>query len=158
MYRLLYAMILLLAPFVANAQPVSPRDGWLVFPTNLSFKELVTRTRSAIKQAPIAIVSQASASSGAQNQGYEILGNRVIGVYRNDYARRMLAASVSAGIEAPIRLYLTENTDKTATLSYKTPTTVFAPYMDEGGADLKVLANELDVILQNIAKTATKLP
>jgi uncharacterized protein (DUF302 family) len=158
MHRLIYTAILILVPFFANAQSVSQRDGWVVLPTAHSFKELIAHTRSAIKQAPIAIVSQASASSGAKNQGFEILGNRVIGVYRNDYARRMLAASVPAGIEAPIRLYLTENLDKTATLSYKTPTTVFAPYMSEGGHDLETLAKELDDILQNIAQTATKNP
>ena len=119
---------------------------------------LLNRTRAAVKEAPIAIVSQASASSGARNQGFDIPGNRVIGVYRNDYARRMLAASIAAGIEAPIRLYLTENNDKTATLSYKTPSAVFAPYMDEGDAELDALAKELDGVLLNIAEKAAAVP
>ena len=34
-------------------------------------------------------------------------------VFRNDYAVRMLQASVPAGIEAPLRLYVTENADGT---------------------------------------------
>ena len=105
MYRCLLIAILSLLPIIANAQSISPREGWFVFQTQYSFKELVNRTRSAVKKAPITIVSQASASSGAHNQGFEIPGNRVIGIYRNDYARRMLAASVAAGVEAPIRLY-----------------------------------------------------
>jgi uncharacterized protein (DUF302 family) len=45
----------------------------------------------------------------------------------------VLGASVAAGIEAPIRIYVTENQDGTATLSYKKPSAVFAPYADEGG-------------------------
>lgn len=157
MYRFLTLAVITLIPILTNAQSVNPRDGWMVFPTQYSFKDLVGRTRSAVKEAPISIVSQASASSGAHNQGFEILGNRVIGVYRNDYARRMLEASVAAGIEAPIRLYLTENEDKTATLSYRTPSDVFAPYMDEGGQELQMLATELDDIFLDIAKAATSI-
>jgi uncharacterized protein (DUF302 family) len=66
----------------------------------------------------------------------------------------MLAASVAAGIEAPIRLYITENEDKSATLSYKTASAVFAPYMNEGGQELRNLANELDGVLLKIAQKA----
>ena len=66
----------------------------------------------------------------------------------------MLEASVPAGYEAPIRLYITENDDKTATLSYKTPTAVFSPYED-GGQKLKDLAAELDAVFAKIAAEAT---
>jgi uncharacterized protein (DUF302 family) len=158
MCRYLLIAILSMLPIIANSQSINPREGWFVFPTQYSFKELVNRTRAAVKIAPIAIVSQASASSGAHNQGFEIPGNRVIGIYRNDYARRMLAASVAAGVEAPIRLYLTENEDETATLSYKTPSSVFAPYMDEGGEDLQTLAVELDAIFLGIARSVASDP
>jgi len=154
MYRLLILIALIFTPLMASAQSVSPRDGWMVFPTNYSYGQLVKRTRSAISKAPIGIVTQASATVGAKSQGIKIPGNIVIGVYRNDYARRMLATSVAAGIEAPIRLYVTENDDKTATLSYKKPSTVFAPYMNEGGKELDNLAKELDGILMKIAKKA----
>lgn len=154
MYRLLISITLILAPLMASAQSISPRDGWAVFPTNYSYGQLVKRMRSAISKAPIGIVTQASATVGAKSQGIKIPGNIVIGVYRNDYARRMLAASVAAGIEAPIRLYVTENVDKTATLSYKKPSTVFAPYMNEGGKELDDLAKELDGILMKIAEKA----
>ena len=68
------------------------------------------------------MVTRASASAGAKGRGITIPGNLVIGVYRNDFAVRMLKASVPAGIEAPLRFYLTENADKTATLTYRLPT------------------------------------
>ena len=45
----------------------------------------------------------------------------------------MLSASISAGIETPIRFYVTENPDGTATLSYKKPGFVFAPYLGRKG-------------------------
>lgn len=158
MYRFLIFIALVFTPLMANAQSVSPRDGWMVFPTSYSYGQLVKRTRSAIGKAPIGVVTQASATVGAKSQGIKIPGNIVIGVYRNDYARRMLAASVAAGIEAPIRLYVTENDDKTATLSYKTASTVFAPYMGEGGKELRDLAQELDGILLSIAQKAASAP
>ena len=131
-----------------------PREGWVVLVSEKSFADLTKAVRAAVKTAPIAIVTHASASDGARAQGHEIPGNRVFGLYRNDYARRMLAASVEAGIEAPIRMYLTENADGSATLSYKTPTAVFAPYFDEGGVDLQDLAAELDQIFADVATDA----
>lgn len=95
--------------------------------------------RDAVKGAPIAIVTQASASDGARMQGHEIPGNRVFGLYRNDYARRM---------------YVTEDDDGTASLSCRRPTAVFTPYFDEGGAALRDLAAELDGVFENVAKSA----
>lgn len=136
------------------AQALEPRDGWVIHHTGKSFDALVEAVRASVESAPIAIVTQASASDGARAQGHTIPGNRVFGLYRNDYARRMLAASIAAGIEAPIRLYVTEDADGAASLSYKTPTAVFLPYFDEGGEDLRALATELDGIFKTVAQTA----
>jgi uncharacterized protein (DUF302 family) len=91
------------------------------------------------------VVTRASASKGAASRGLTIPGNMVLGVYRNDFAVRMLEASIPAGIEAPIRFYVTENADGLASLSYRVPSAVFAPYED-GGAVLAALAGELDRI------------
>ena len=140
----------------AFAQEISPREGWRIARTAHSYPDLVERVQAAVKDAGMLLVTQASASGGAKAQGITIAGNRVIGVYRNDFARRMLEASVAAGIEAPIRFYVTENEDGTATLSYKTPSFVFSPYFNEGGEKLVQLANELDGIFETIAKNAAE--
>lgn len=97
------------------------------------------------------LVAQASASRGAAARGVRIPGNAVLMVFRNDHAVRMLAASLAAGIEAPLRIYVTENPDRTATISYRRPSDVFAPYRS---ADLDRLARELDPILDKIVKDA----
>ena len=68
----------------------------------------------------------------------------------------MLAASVAAGIESPIRFFVTENPGGAATLSYKKPSAVFAPYADEGKDELKSLAAELDGIFAKIAESTTQ--
>jgi uncharacterized protein (DUF302 family) len=156
MLRVLALSLALIAPPLA-AQTIGPREGWVVQPTPHGFDTLVERVRVAVEAAPIAIVTQASASDGAKAAGIAIPGNRVFGLFRNDYARRMLAASVAAGIEAPIVLYVTETADGTASLSWKTPSFVFAPYADEGGAPLAALAAELDAIFVGVA-TAAAMP
>jgi uncharacterized protein (DUF302 family) len=79
----------------------------------------------------------------------------VVGVFAPQFAIRLLEASLAAGIEAPLRLYITENPDGSATLSYKTAEHVLAPYAEDGGQPLKVLAAELDTILEQIADQAT---
>ena len=135
---------------------VQPMPGWQVLRTVHSFAELVRRLETAIKANGMGIVTAASASEGAKAQGIVIPGNRVVGVFRNDFARRMLTASLSAGIEAPIRFYLTENADGTSSLSYKTPSAVFAPYQREASADLAKVAGELDAIFAKIASDASK--
>ncbi len=136
------------------ADSLAERQGWQVMPTSLGYEALVGNLKASIKKEGMLLVTQASASSGAKGRGLTIPGNRIIGVYRNDYAVRMLEASVAAGIEAPIRFYVTENSDGTATLSWKTPGFVFAPYMAEGGVALKELAAELDQVFLTIAEGA----
>ena len=128
--------------------------GWSVTKTGHGYAALVERVSAAIKANKMGLVTRASASLGAAARGKTIPGNMVVGVYRNDFAVRMLEASVPAGIEAPIRFYITENADGSATLGYKTPSAVFAPYGD-GGRKLTALAKELDAIFAKIARQAT---
>ena len=128
--------------------------GWSAIDTGHSYQALIARLDAAVKANKMGLVTRASATLGAKSLGKTIPGNMVVGVYRPDFAVRMLAASVPAGIEAPIRFYITENGDGTATLSYKKPSAVFAPYAD-GGAALRELAAELDAIFAKIAREAT---
>lgn len=156
--RTLFA-VLLASAFIASpasAELSDSREGWRIEKTAHGFADLVKRLEEAVKANKMGLVTAASASAGAANQDITIPGNRIVGVYRNDFARRMLEASIAAGIEAPIRFYITENADKTATLSYKLPTTAFAPYFDEGGEPLRKLAEELDAMFAKIADEAVK--
>ena len=141
---------------LALAGTVEPRNGWVVINTSKPYAPLNEQLEAAIKAEKMGLVTSASASEGAKAAGFAIPGNRVVGVFRNDFARRMLQASVAAGIEAPIRFYVTENADGTATLSYRKPSFVFAPYSAEGGVALATLASELDEIFARIADAATR--
>lgn len=141
-----FAALLLCAAAAVAAPPevrsVSSRHG---------FDTLVERLRTAIAEQKMGLVAEASASRGAAARGVKIPGNAVLMVFRNDYAVRMLAASVPAGIEAPLRIYVTENADGTASVAYPLPSRVFAPY---GSAALDEMARELDPVFERIVGDA----
>ncbi|MDA1001182.1 MAG: DUF302 domain-containing protein [bacterium] len=122
-----------------------------LYKTRVSFEKSASALEQAIKKNKMGLVSRASAQRGAASIGVKIKGNQVIGVYRPDFAVRMLKASVPAGIEAPIRIYIYENGDGTATITYKKPSDVFRPY---GNAELDKMAAELDVIFDRIVRQA----
>jgi uncharacterized protein (DUF302 family) len=138
---------------LSNTAMAAPRAGTVVIETTIPWAAAWPKLQAAIQHNRMGIVSRASASAGARSRGVTLPGNMVIGVFRNDFAVRMLAASVEAGVEAPLRFYLTENTNGTTRLSYRKPGAVFAPY---GSSDLDKLARELDEIFRAIAAEATR--
>lgn len=156
MLRLLAILIFVPTLAFAQAGGIEPRDGWRVVPTDLPHAELLERLLSAVPEEGMAVVTQASPTETARNRGIEIPENRVIGVFNNDFAVRILRLSTAAMIEAPIRYYVTENSDGTATLSWKTPTFVLSPYSAEGGDTLLEVATELDAKFDAIAARAAK--
>ena len=153
--RVLLCLMCLLLPADVTAE-MAPREGWSVTQTAKTHADLVEATRAAIRGNGMGIVTQAGPTKAAASRGITIPGNVVIGAYNNVFAVRVLGLSTAAMIEAPIRFYVTENADGTATLSYKLPSTVFAPYMDEGGEDLVAAAAELDAIFAQISADATQ--
>lgn len=134
---------------------LTPRDGWQVIDTDLGHAALLERLLAAVPEGGMAVVTQAGPTAAARARGIEIPGNAVVGVFNNDFAVRILALSTAAMIEAPIRFYVTEDEDGTATLSWKEPSFVLAAYMAEGGAELQEIAADLDARFAAIAATAT---
>ncbi len=117
------------------------------------FADAAERLKAAIAANGFGLVCHANAQAGAASRGVKIKGNQVFMVFRPDFAVRMLAASVEAGYEAPLRLYLTENDDGTATLRYVKPSAVFKPYSHP---DLDRLGAELDLLFEKIAAAMKK--
>lgn len=157
MTRILAAAFILFAALPAHAvEDIAPREGWRVFPTEQDFDGLLENLKSAAKANGMIVVTQAGPTRAARARGIEIPENRVIGLFNNQFAVEILRLSTAAMIEAPVRAYLTENADGTATLSYKAPSFVFAPYEDEGGEALSDAAARLDAIFEAIAIEATR--
>jgi len=148
-FLVLISVLMFSLPAQADGLP-----GSMTLQTDKPFGALVEAVNASVTANGFFVVTRASASIGASKRGVTIPGNMVIGVYRNDYAVRMLEASVASGIEAPLRFYVTENADGTASLTYRRPSAVFAPY--DGGQALKDMAVELDAVWQKIADGAVK--
>lgn len=149
------AIAVIVVPVAASAQKGDakyPFSGTETVTSSRPFDAMVTRMEKAIEANKMGLVAQASASRGAAGRGVRIRGNVVLMVFRNDYAVRMLAASVAAGIEAPLRLYITEDLDGRTSVTWRSPSAVFTPY---GSADLNALARELDPIFEKIVRDAT---
>jgi uncharacterized protein (DUF302 family) len=147
--------VLCAAPAAAAELP-DTRPGWVIERTEQGYAELIENVDGAVAASPLNVVTRASATVGAKSLGQDIPGNMVVGVFAPEFAIRLLEASLAAGIEAPLRLYITENPDGTATLSYKAAAHVLAPYAEEGGQALTALATELDTVLEQIADQATR--
>ncbi|MDZ7851114.1 MAG: DUF302 domain-containing protein [Halomonas sp.] len=133
-----------------------PDQGWQVTPTAQGYDELLQALKQAVEAEGMFVVTEAGPTEAAANRGVNIPGNRVVGVFRNDYAVRILRLSVPAMIEAPMRFYVTENDDGSATLSWKTPTHLLEPYVDAAGEELETVARELDTLFAAIAQRATE--
>ena len=148
-----YAFLMIVLATAAQAE-MAPRDGWSVQPTDKPYAQLIDDVKAAVKANKFGVVTQAGPTGAAKKRGITIPGNRVIGVFNNVYAVRVLELSTAAMIEAPIRMYVTETSNGTATLSYKLPSAVFAPYISEAGTELETIAAELDAHFAKIAAAA----
>lgn len=133
---------------------VTQRDGWAVHHSDMTYVQLVDALKEAVAESDLGVVTEAGPTEAAAKRGVDIPGNRVIGVFNNDYAVRILRLSTAAMIEAPLIMYVTEAQDGTATLSWKKPSRVYEPYMDEGGEALQEAADSLEDDIAAIAEAA----
>ena len=146
------SILTILISLGASAHDATPFPGTHVIKTGHSYQAMVKKLPEAVAKNKMGVVAKASATLGARKIGVTIPGNMVVMVFHPKFAVRMLDASVPAGIEAPLRFYITENADGTTTLTYREPSSVFAPY---GSAKLDQMAKELDVIFARIAADAS---
>jgi uncharacterized protein (DUF302 family) len=150
-----------LALLICLAQPVmaenpAPYSGMVTVETGKSFRAFVKQVRPAIKKHKFNIVGVACGSCAVKSMGKTVPGNRVFFFFAPRYAARMLAASTAAGIEAPVRFYVTEDPDGTAKVTYRLPSHVFGAYEVP---ELTIMGKELDKMMTTIlaaAVSATK--
>jgi uncharacterized protein (DUF302 family) len=133
------------------ASPLAAQPERVTHVVRTPFPDVITTLHRAIADRKMALVCEADAQKGAAARGVTIRGNRVLMIFRNDLAVRLLAADPTAGFEAPIRIYVAEHADGTTTISYRTPSTVFGPYRHP---EVRAVATELDPILKAIVEEA----
>lgn len=140
----LVLVLLLAVPAAAGPETVTARS-------RAPFATVARALPPAIAAAGMVLVCHADAQRGAAARGVGIRGNQVLMVFRNDFAVRLIAADPAAGLEAPMRIYVYENADGTATVSYVRPSAVLARYQDP---EVRAVATELDPIFQAIVDRA----
>ena len=153
-----WILILLIAAGLLTGLPSKaahhePYPGMRHVTTSQPYAAFVDRLKASVTANGLGIVSEACAHCGAKSIGVTIPGNQVIMVFKPQFAVRMLKASVPAGIEAPLRLYVTEEANGNAKLTYRQPSDVFGAY---GHPDLDALGKELDGIFDRIVADATQ--
>ena len=148
-FAILALLVLLASP--ASAGNAAPYSGMVTVETGKPFKPFVKAVRPAIKRHKFNVVGIACANCAAKSLGKTIPGNRVFLFFAPRFAVRMLAASTAAGIEAPIRIYATENPDGTARVTYRLPSQVFGAYEVDA---LTAMGKELDGAVAAIIASA----
>lgn len=153
MLKRLATLVLLagLAARPALAENPTPYSGIVVADTGKPFLPYVDALKASIASNGMALIGLACATCGAKAIGVDIPGNRVFLFFNPHYAVRMLAASEAAGIEAPIRIYVTETPAGTAKATYRRPSHVFGAY---GAPGLDDLGQELDAAVAKILDDA----
>lgn len=140
-----------LAAGPAAAVTPTPYSGTQIVETGKPFKPYVEALRTSIKQNGMVLIGLACATCGAKSIGVDIPGNRVFLFFNPHFAVRMLKASEAAGIEAPIRIYVTETAAGHAKTTYRMPSHVFGAYDAPGLDDL---GRDLDAVVAKILADA----
>ncbi len=153
MRLVLFGLFIVLMAMPVRAENSTPYSGTKIVDTDQPFDAFIKKLTAAIKANKMGLVGNACATCGAKNIGVTIPGNRVMMIFNPHFAVRMLKASEASGIEAPLRLYITEQPNGTARLTYRLPSHIFGAYKVPA---LDEMAKELDVIFARIVSQATK--
>ena len=153
MRLVIISLFIVLTALPVRAENPTPYSGTRIVDTGQPFDAFIKKLTTVIKANRMGIVGNACATCGAKTIGVTIPGNRVMMIFNPHFAVRMLKASEASGIEAPLRLYITERPDGNARLTYRLPSHVFGAYKVPA---LDEMAKELDVIFARIVSQATK--
>lgn len=145
--RVLALVTLCLTVTDPSLSPAAAQDNRVTAKSTAPFGRVAEALERAVADEKMGLVCHANAQKAAAGRRVTIKGNQVLMVFRNDFAVRLLAADPAAGFEAPIRIYVYENADGTATVSYIPPSVVFAPYRSP---EVQAVARELDPIFKAI--------
>jgi len=147
---LLLAVALLAAPPQARAdddepEAVGPYPGTVSLGCSYSLADTVRRLEKSIRANGMTLVQ--TVNSGGRGQ----TGVSVLLVSSSDYWGRILKVNQLAGMEMPIRIYVTDQGNRTAAVIYRAPSSIFALY---DSPDLDRIAIDLDQVFAKIVDDA----
>lgn len=146
-----WLFVLSLALVAGHSAAALVQDGKVVLTSRAPFAKVAAALEQAIADQRMGLVCHANAQQGASARGVKIPGNQVFLVFRNDFAVRLINADPQAAYEAPMRIYLYENRDGTATLVYAKPSALLQVYAHPEAVRVGA---ELDPIFEKIATRA----
>lgn len=148
----LYVFFAVLGLLLIAGRPIAlAQEGRVVLTSRAPFGKVAAALEQAVADQKMGLVCHADAQQGAASRGVKIPGNQVFLVFRNDFAVRLINADPRAAFEAPIKIYLYENRDATATLSYTKPSALLRPYAHP---EVTKVGAELDPIFEKIVAQA----
>ncbi len=151
MRRLGCFLVVLGLVLIAGGPTALAQEGRVVLASRAPFGKVAAALEQAVADQKMGLVCHADAQQGAASRGVKIPGNQVFLIFRNDFAVRLINADPRAAFEAPMRIYLYENRDGTATLSYARPSALLRPYTHP---EVARVGAELDPIFEKIAAQA----
>jgi len=118
--------------------------------TDKGVDEVVERLKQAAASTPMGVVAHINGQANAAKRGVSVAPDQIIELFRPDLAVRVWNAEKAAGIDIPIRIHVFDRDGKTV-LSYRTPSQVFAPYLNP---QLDLIGRELDPVFTEIVHHA----
>lgn len=119
------------------------------------FPEVVKGLISGVEQNDMLLVCYINVQENARERGLMIGGNRILEVFRPDYAIRVWEADIEAGVDVPVRIHVCEGSDGHTYARYREPSQTFVPYDNDA---LSALGAELDPIFERIVESGERAP
>lgn len=111
----------------------------------------VERLEAGIEAAGLRVAGRIDGQANAARMGREVPADRILEVFRPDFAIRVWAAEKAAGIDIPLRIHIYAAADGSTRVALRRPGEVFAPWdnpeLDAIGAELEPL---FDTILARL--------
>ncbi|CAN5471660.1 MAG: DUF302 domain-containing protein [Rubrobacteraceae bacterium] len=111
------------------------------------FDEVVEAIIASIESSGMLLVADIDVRKNAAKRGIELTGNRILEVSRLDYAARIWAMEIEAGVDIPIRIHVHEDEGGGVTVRCRTPLEVLSRH---GNDELTLFAAELDPVFEKI--------
>jgi uncharacterized protein (DUF302 family) len=126
-------------------EAVGPYPGTVSLGSSYALGDAVRRVEKAVRANGLTLVQ--TVNSGGRGQ----TGASVILVSSSDYWGRILKINQLAGMEMPIRIYVTDTGNRTSAVIYRAPSSIFALY---DSPELDHIAGDLDQLFAKIVDDA----
>lgn len=111
------------------------------------FGRVVEALASGVEESGMLLVADIDVQKNAAKRGLEIGGNRILEIFRPDYAIKVWEMEIEAGVDIPIRVHVHEDDEGRVTARYCPPSEVLSRH---GNDELTDFGAELDPVFEGI--------